>query len=132
LEIDVAPCIWAWIVAVAVERLELTAFNAWMLPRNPCAMVKTAGLSAAELIFRPDSIADCVEVIWLLIMSRDWIAAMALMLVLTDVTITGVSVYCGNWIRNVRNGLFPGHLHRGRAAASFGSAAPLGEAQFWI
>src|ERR1700726_3573701 len=95
LEIEVAPCIWAWIVALAVERLALTALSASTLPRSPCAMVKTAGLLAAELTARPDWMADCVAVIWLLIWSSDWIAAMALMLVLTDVTITGVSVYCG-------------------------------------
>ena len=71
LEIEVAPWVCACTVATAVERLELTALNALTLARSPCAMVNTAGLSAAELTDRPDSMADWVVVIWLLIWSSD-------------------------------------------------------------
>src|SRR5260370_9259691 len=109
---------------MAVARLSETAVCALMLARRPCAMVNTAGLSAALPTFRPDWICAWVIVIELPMSVNAWTAAMALMFVLTELTIINVSEYSVQCACSCRLGVFPGDLLRAGCAACFRAAPP--------
>jgi hypothetical protein len=124
LEIDVAPAVWPCTVAMPVARLSLTAVSALTLARRPCAMVNTAGLSAALPTFRPDWMCAWVIVMELPMSVNAWTAAIELMLVFTELTIINVSEYSVECACSCRLGVFPGDLLRAGCAACFSAAPP--------